>query len=40
MYDIETFSIDGVSDKEHFKEKSCRKCAAKAGPRPLSNFGK
>ena len=39
-YDIETLSIDGVSDKKHFIEKSCRKCAAKASPRPLYNFGK
>ena len=23
-----------------FKEKSCKKCAAKASPRPLYNFGK
>ena len=30
-YYIETLSIDGVSDKEHFY----RKCAAKASPRPL-----
>ena len=22
-----------------FMDKSCRKCAAKAGPRPLFNFG-
>ena len=39
-YDIETLSIDGVSDKEHFYTKLCRKCAAKASPRPLYNFGK
>ena len=39
-YDTETLSIDGVSDKEHFLEKSCRKCTAKASPRPLYNFGK
>ena len=40
-YDVETLFIDGVSDKEHFyKKKSCRKCVAKAAPRPLYNFGK
>ena len=39
-YDIETLSVDGASDKEHFIEKSCRKCAAKAIPRPLYNFAK
>ena len=26
--------------KKIFKEKSCRKCATKASPRPLYNFGK
>ena len=26
--------------KNVFIEKSCRKCAAKASPRPLYNFGK
>ena len=35
-YDIETLPIDGVSNKEHF----CRKCDAKASPRPLYIFGK
>ena len=40
MYDIETLSIARVLNKEHFKEKSCRKCAPKAGPRPLFYFGK
>ena len=39
-YDTETLSIDGVSDIEIFIEKSCRKCAAEASPRPLYNFGK
>ena len=39
-YDIETFSIDGVSDKKKLIKKSCRKCAVKASPRPLYNFGK
>ena len=28
-YDIETMSIDGVSNKENFYGKSCRKCAPK-----------
>ena len=40
MYDTETLSTDGVSNKEHFYGKSCRKYAAKASPRPLYNFGK
>ena len=39
-YDIETLFIDGVSDEDVFIEKSCRKYAAKASPRPLYNFGK
>ena len=39
-YDIETLSIDRVLHKEHFYIKSCRKCAAKASPRLLFNFGK
>ena len=39
-YDIETLSIDGVSGKERFIEKSCIKCAAKASPRPFYNFSK
>ena len=34
-YDTETLSIDGISNKEHFYEKSCRKYALKASPRPL-----
>ena len=33
-------SIDGVSNKKDFMEKSCRKYAAKDSPRPLYNFGK
>ena len=33
MYDNETMSIEEY-------EKSCRKSAAKAGPRPRYNFGK
>ena len=37
-YDIETLSIGGVSDKEHFIENSRRKCAA--SPRLFYNFGK
>ena len=39
-YDIETLFIDGVSDEDVFIEKSYRKYAAKASPRPLYNFGK
>ena len=39
-YDIETLPIDGLSIKNIFIEKSCRKCAAKASPRPRYNFGK
>ena len=39
-YDNETLTTDGVSDKEYFYRKSCRKCVAKASPRPLYNFGK
>ena len=31
-------SIIRVSKKEHFMEKSCRKCAPKASPRSLFNF--
>ena len=34
-YDIETLKIDRVLSKEHFTEKSYRKCAPKASPRPL-----
>ena len=40
MYDIETLSIDRKLNKEHFMEKSCRKCVPKAIPRRLFNFGK
>ena len=36
--DIETLSIDRELNKEHFMEKSCRKCSSKASPRPLFNF--
>ena len=39
-YDTKTLSIDRVLNKEHFVEKSCRKCAPKASPRSLFNFGK
>ena len=39
-YDIENLSIDRVLNTEHFMEKSCRKCAPKASPRPLFNFAK
>ena len=35
-YDIETLSIDRALNKE----KSCRKCAPKASPKPIFNFGK
>ena len=35
MYGIETLPIDRVLNKEHFYEKSCRKCAPKASPRPV-----
>ena len=38
--DIENLSIDWVLSKEHFYEKSCRKCAPKAIPRAFFNFGK
>ena len=38
--DIETLSISGVSDKEHFYRKIIRKCAETASPRPLYNSGK
>ena len=40
IYHIETLSIDRVLNTEHFMEKSCRKYAPKASPRPLLNFGK
>ena len=40
MYDIETLSIDGVSNKEHFYRKMMQKMCSKASPRPLYNFGK
>ena len=39
-YDIETLSIDRLLNNEHFLEKSCRKCAPEASPRPLFDFGK
>ena len=39
-YNNETLSIDGVSNKNTFIEKSYRKCAAKASRIPLYNFGK
>ena len=39
-YDIETLSIDRVLNKKNVYGKSCRKCAPKASPRPLFNFGK
>ena len=35
MYGIETLPIDRVLNKEHFYEKSCRKFAPKAIPRPV-----
>ena len=38
-YDIETLSIDRVFNKEHFIEKSPRKCATKASPKLLFYFG-
>ena len=37
-YDIKILSIIRVSNKEYFHEKSCRKYAPKASPRPLLNF--
>ena len=39
-YDIEISFIDTLLNKEHFKEKSCKKCAPRTSPRPLFNFGK
>ena len=39
-YDIETLLIDRVLNKDCFVEKSCRKHAPKASPRPLFKFGK
>ena len=39
-YDIETLAIDTVLIRNIFMEKSCRKCAPKASPRPLFYFGK
>ena len=39
-YDIESFSIDRVLNKEYFYEKSYWECASKAIPRPLFKFGK
>ena len=39
-YDIEILPIDRALNKEHlwkkYIEKSCRKCALKASPRPLN----
>ena len=40
MYDTETLSTDGVSNKEHCYGKSCRKYAAKDSLGTLYNFGK
>ena len=40
MYGTETLSTDRVLNKEHFMEKSCRKCAPKASSRSLFNIGK
>ena len=40
MYDIETMPIDRVLNKKQFIEKSCKKCAPKARPDTLYNFGK
>ena len=39
-YVIETLSIDRVLNKDHFMEKSWRKCAPKVSPRPLFYFAK
>ena len=39
-YDTETFSKDGVSNKEHFLRENHAENAAKASPRSLYNFGK
>ena len=39
-YSIETLSIDRVLNTEHFYRKSCKKCAPKASPGSLFNFGK
>ena len=39
-YDIETFFIDRVLNKEHFYEKSCRKYAPNGSPRPFFYSGK
>ena len=39
-YDIENFSIDRVLNKEHFMDALFGKCAPKARPRLLFNFGK
>ena len=38
-YDIETLSVYRVINRSIFMEKSCRKCALKASPRSLFNFG-
>ena len=39
-YDIKILFIDRVLNPDHFVEKSCRKQAPKASPRPLFKFGK
>ena len=39
-YDIETLSIDAVSDKKQFYRKIMQKICSKSSPRPLYNFGK
>ena len=39
-YEIETLSIDIELIRNIFTKKSCRKCASKASPKPLFNFGK
>ena len=39
-YDIETLSIDRVLNKQNFYGKTCRKCTAKASPKPFFDFGK
>ena len=40
VYDIETLSIDRVLIRNIFIEKSCKKCAPKASPRPFFYFDK
>ena len=39
-YDIETLSIDGVSNTEHFYGKTMQKIVRKVNPRPFFNFDK